>query len=123
MTRDQPSLRLPRAAAPPWTAVATGAMLLLCKRVVDHLTSTEIMQLSRLCTAFSLPASSNGNSSNTGFGAVDGDLLASLFPLLEAHVVSAAQVDLIGEVCQALGPGSNNDGDGEHATMTINQVR
>lgn len=67
-------------------------------------TSTELSQLALLCT-FGL-SSSSSSSKNVGganqslssqWAAVDGDLLASLTPLLRAHVTSAMRVDLVGE--------------------------
>ncbi len=65
-------------------------------------TSTELSQLALLCTfGFSSSSSKNGGAnqslSSSLWAAVDGDLLASLTPLLRAHVTSAMRVDLVGE--------------------------
>jgi hypothetical protein len=95
---------------------ASGAALL---EGGGSLRSHEITQLSRLCNAVSSSTSSNSNDATLGFGAVDGELLASLFPSLEEHVRSAAQVDLVNEACQALEPPP----DGEAVKMTIDKVR
>lgn len=90
------------------------------------LRAQEIAQLSRLCTSLSSSSLSSGmedGNNSLGFGAVDGDLLvSSLFPLLQEHVRSAAQVDLVNEACKALEPGDNSDA-GENATkMTVDEV-
>lgn len=82
------------------------------------LSSHEIAQLFRLCTVVSSSTSSNGVDATLGFGAVDGELLASLFSLLEEHVRSAAHVDLVNEACQALEPSQS----GEAVKITIDKV-
>jgi hypothetical protein len=82
------------------------------------LSSHEIAKLFRLCTVVSSSASSKSDDATFGFGAVDGELLASLFSLLEEHVRSAAHVDLVNEACQALEPLQN----GEVGKMTIDKV-
>lgn len=82
------------------------------------LSSHKISQLFRLCTVVSSSASSKSDDATLGFGAVDGELLASLFSLLEEHVRSAAHVDLLNEACQALEPLQN----GEAVKMTIDKV-
>lgn len=82
------------------------------------LSSNEIAHLSRLCTAVSSFTLSDRNDVARGFGAVDGELLASLFQLLEEHVRSAAHVDLVNEACQALEPSES----GESVKITIDEV-
>jgi hypothetical protein len=94
---------------------ASGASLL---EGGGSLSSNEISQLSRLCTAVSSSTLSNSNAAALGFGAVDCELLASLFHLLEEHVRSAAHVDLVNEACQALEPPES----GEALSMTIDEV-
>ena len=82
------------------------------------LSSQEIAQLFRLCTVVSSSTSSNSADATLDFGTVDGELLASLFSLLEEHVRSAAHVDLVNEACQALEPPQS----GEAVKMTIDKV-
>jgi len=61
-------------------------------------TSTELSQLALLCTfGFSSSSSKNGGANQSQWATVDGDLLASLTPLLRAHVTTAMRVDLVGE--------------------------
>lgn len=95
---------------------ASGAALL---EGGGSLSSNEIAHLSRLCTTVSSSMLSNSNDAiPRGFGAVDGELLASLFHSLEEHVRSAAHVDLVNEACHALEP---PDG-GESVKITIDEV-
>lgn len=86
------------------------------------LRSQELAQLSRLCAAALSPAS-KGNADKLDFGNVDGELLASLFLLLQVHVRSAAQVDLVSEACQALEPQKSDNGNQEGKKMTMDKVR
>ena len=92
-----------------------------CVQGGGSLRSQELAQLSRLCAAVASPmASSNG--ADLDFGAVEGDLLASLFSLLEEHVRSATLVDLVGEACQALEPAKKDGENQEGKNMTIDKV-
>ena len=97
------------------------------KKAVDRtgggsLRSQELAQLSRLCTAASSSPSTSFNAEKLDFGAVEGEVLASLFQLLEEHVRSAAKVDLVGEACQALEPGKSENESVEEKNMTVEKV-
>jgi hypothetical protein len=94
---------------------ASGAALL---EGGGSLSSNAIAHLSRLCTAVSSSTLPKSNDTAQGFGAVDGELLASLFHLLEEHVRSAAHVDLVNEACQALEPPESE----QSMKMTIDEV-
>lgn len=85
------------------------------------LRSQELAQLSRLCTAASSPTMSI-HAERLDFGVVDGEVLASLFQLLEEHVRSAAKVDLVGEACQALEPRKSENESLEETNMTVEKV-
>lgn len=79
----------------------------------------ELTQLSRLCVA------ALSTTNELDFGAVDGELLALLCGLLQEHVASAAQVDLVSEACQALEPPkqkNENDDSSKGTKMTIEKV-
>lgn len=97
-----------REASSRESALVNGTTTLQQTLEVTHggpLTSTELSQLSLLCAS---ELSSNKNNigqstqsyydqSSSQWATVDGDLLASLAPLLRAHVTSAMRVDLVGE--------------------------
>ena len=103
-------------------------------------TSTELSQLSLLCTSgFSTATTTNNNiNSNNGgmkqqsyyqssqWASVDGDLLSSLTPMLRAHVTSAMRVDLIGEGVGVIANTIKAESSPEKKTgpvITIHQVR
>lgn len=81
----------------------------------------ELTHLSRLCAAALSPVS-NVHGGKLDFGAVDGALLANLFSLMEEHVRSAAQVDLVSEACRAMEPQKGENGAQEGKAMTMEQV-
>eukprot|EP00984_Skeletonema_dohrnii_P018745 scaffold8827_cov120-Skeletonema_dohrnii-CCMP3373.AAC.8 len=93
-------------------------------------TSTELSQLALLCTTgFSSSSSKNGaanQSASSQWAAVDGDLLASLTPLLRAHVTSAMRVDLVGEGLGVIAKTVKAESSPEKTSrpvITIHQVR
>ena len=102
-------------------------------------TSTELSQLSLLCTSgFSTATTNNSNNNNNGgmkqqsycqssqWASVDGDLLSSLTPMLRAHVTSAMRVDLIGEGVGVIANTIKAESSPEKKTgpvITIHQVR
>jgi hypothetical protein len=101
-------------------------------------TSTELSQLSLLCTSgFSTATTINNNNNNGGmkqqsyyqssqWASVDGDLLSSLTPMLRAHVTSAMRVDLIGEGVGVIANTIKAESSPEKKTgpvITIHQVR
>lgn len=102
-------------------------------------TSTELSQLSLLCTSgFSTATTTNNNNNNNNGGmkqsycqssqwaSVDGDLLSSLTPMLRAHVTSAMRVDLIGEGVGVIANTIKAESSPEKKTgpvITIHQVR
>lgn len=84
----------------------------------------ELAHLSRLCVAAISSPTSNVNANKLDFGIVDGELLTSLFSLLEEHVRSAAQVDLVSEACHTLEPQKKNENESlEETKMTMDKVR
>ena len=103
-------------------------------------TSTELSQLSILCTSgFSTVTNNNSNNNNNNGGmkqqsyyqssqwaSIDGDLLSSLTPMLRAHVTSAMRVDLIGEGVGVITNTIKAESSPEKKTgpvITIHQVR
>ncbi len=100
-------------------------------------TSTELSQLSLLCTSGFSTATTNNNNNNGGMGqqsyyqssqwaSVDGDLLSSLTPMLRAHVTSAMRVDLMGEGVGVIANTIKAESSPEKKTgpvITIHQVR
>lgn len=94
-------------------------------------TSTELSQLALLCSSgFSSSSSSNktigGANQSSQWAAVDGDLLASLTPLLRAHVTSAMRVDLVGEGLDVIAKTVKAESSPEKTSrpvITIHQVR
>jgi len=86
------------------------------------LRSQELAHLSRLCAVVASPLA-NVNADKLDFAIVDGELLASLFQLLEEHVRSAAQVCLVSEACQALEPAKSESESLEEKKMTVDKVR
>jgi hypothetical protein len=96
-------------------------------------TSTELSQLALLCTS-GFSSTNNGGakqqydyqSSSSLWAAVDGDLLASLTPMLRAHVTSAMRVDLVGEglgVIAKTVKAENSPEKRSGPVITIHQVR
>ena len=62
------------------------------------LTSKELSQLALLCSSAASAVVNNGAlQQQQQWASVDGDLMASLTPMLRAHVHSAMRVDLVGE--------------------------
>lgn len=102
-------------------------------------TSTELSQLSLLCTSgFSTVTNNSNNNNNNGgmkqqsyyqssqWASIDGDLLSSLTPMLRAHVTSAMRVDLIGEGVGVIANTIKAESSPEKKTgpvITIHQVR
>ena len=96
------------------------------------LTSTELSQLSLLCTSSSGGFSQSNNNisgvssdQSTQWALVDGDLLASLTPLLRAHVTAAGRVDLVGEGLDVIAKTVKAESSPEKKTgpvITIHQV-
>ncbi len=66
----------------------------------------------------------DSRTSELDFGVVDGELLALLCGLLQEHVCSAAQVDLVKEACHAIETQSqqNENKDSKGTRMTIEKV-
>lgn len=106
------------------------------------LTSMELSQLSLLCTGgsgggsggdasltLSSPLTNGGVVDKKAMGdwaTLDGDLLSSLTPMLQAHVVSAVSVDLVGEgreVVSKYTEASSNPDKHSGPVITIHQVR
>ncbi|KAL9191509.1 hypothetical protein ACHAXT_001215 [Thalassiosira profunda] len=64
----------------------------------------------------------NGGKLNLGaWASLDGDTLASLAPMLRAHVVSAAGIDLVGEGRDVIVRHAEARGEGGRPAITINQ--
>ena len=91
-------------------------------------TSTELSQLALLCSS-GFSTSSNKTTAGANqpqWAAVDGDLLASLTPLLRAHVTSAMRVDLVGEGLDVIAKTVKAESSPEKTSrpvITIHQVR
>lgn len=80
----------------------------------------EFAALSRLCTA---TLSTNETTEKLDFAHVDGELLASLFELVEKHVRSAATVNLAEEACRAFEPTEKIENEiHEGKKMTVEKV-
>ena len=99
-------------------------------------TSTELSQLALLCTSgFSSSINNNGGGggakqydqlSSQWWAVVDGDLLASLTPMLRAHVTTAMRVDLVREGLNVIAKTVKAENSPEKKSgpvITIHQVR
>ena len=105
-------------------------------------TSLELSQLSLHCCTSSSSnnntttnsTKSNNNVSLGAWSTIDGDLLATLTPMLQSHVTSALGIDLVGEgrnvIAKSMegenGNGKkkkNGGGGGKRPVITIQQVR